>query len=196
MWLWIAEIAGGLALGSVLFCRLVPRAVRGVDVCALSDDGNPGAANVFTHCGWKLGMVCLLLDMAKGFAPVFFALHFSDAASPLFAAVILAPVAGHAFSPMNRFRGGKCIATTFGVLIALLWITPTGWILAALYILFSTVLKIRPNRRRSVVAFALFAVSAGTIELLCGRWSIAAGDVLMSAVAVLKHTLLAWDRAI
>lgn len=39
----------GFLSGSIFYCRLVPMLLVGKDVCALSDDKNPGAANVFIH---------------------------------------------------------------------------------------------------------------------------------------------------
>lgn len=44
---WFVVIALGFFLGSVPFCHLLPRVFLGKDICKLSDDGNPGAANVF-----------------------------------------------------------------------------------------------------------------------------------------------------
>ena len=67
---YVICVIGGFLLGSVQFCRIIPHAIKKVDVCALSDDGNPGAANAFKFCGILIGSVCLALDILKGFAPV------------------------------------------------------------------------------------------------------------------------------
>ncbi len=165
--IWLALILGGFMLGSVMFSRILPRLIKGKeDVTKLSDDGNPGAANVFSTCGIVLGMLCLLLDMGKGFAPVLLAQHLVDIHSMRFSAVLIAPVLGHALAPLNHFRGGKCIATAFGVTLALLPTTCIVLVLAGLYIAFSTVLKISPNRIRSIVTF--FALLASFV--LCGHF--------------------------
>ena len=110
---WLLFIVGGFLSGSVMFSALLPRRLLGRDVPAESDDRNPGAGNVFTHCGVPMGMLCLFMDMAKGFVPVFLAARFADTASMLFALVIAAPVLGHALAPLYHFLGGKCIATAF-----------------------------------------------------------------------------------
>lgn len=60
----------GFLSGSVLYCRFVPLLLLKKDICALSPDKNPGAANVFVHCGVPMGLLCLVLDMAKGGVPV------------------------------------------------------------------------------------------------------------------------------
>ena len=49
-----------------MFCSFVPRLITGKDICGLSDDGNPGAFNVFRHCGAGVGCLCLALDVLKG----------------------------------------------------------------------------------------------------------------------------------
>jgi glycerol-3-phosphate acyltransferase PlsY len=82
-------------------------------------DGNPGAANVLRAGGRKSFVLAMLLDMAKG-VPFVYLAHalwgFSDMAVVV---VALSAILGHAFSPFLGFRGGKSIAVTFGVLLAL-----------------------------------------------------------------------------
>ena len=172
-----ALILGGYLLGGVFFCRIIPRVFLHRDITLISEDGNPGAANVFIHCGWEVGLCCLLLDMAKGFLPVFCALKYGISSHPAFVLILLAPVSGHAFSLFHRFRGGKCIAVIFGEMIALLWITPVGLILAGLYIFFSVAVKINPNRKRSIVTFSLFAPASAIFEGCSGRFSVALKEV-------------------
>lgn len=180
-------IAFGFLLGSVMFSRILPRVFLKKDVCALSKDKNPGAANVFVHCGVPMGLLCLALDMAKGFVPVFLASRTTDVQKLLFAGVMVAPVLGHALAVFNDFHGGKCIATIFGVLIALLPLTPSGWLLAGLYILFSGVIRVKPNRKCSLLTFTLFGTIAGVLLTRHGKFSIAVGCVVMAFLAILKH---------
>jgi glycerol-3-phosphate acyltransferase PlsY len=82
-------------------------------------DGNPGAANVLRAGGRKSFVLAVLLDMAKG-VPFVYLAHaywgFPDMAVVL---VGLSAIMGHAFSPFLGFKGGKSIAVTFGVLLAL-----------------------------------------------------------------------------
>lgn len=186
---WLALILGGYLLGGVLFSRLIPLWVKGVDVCALSDDGNPGTFNAFRHCGKTVGFTCLLADMAKGFLPVFLALHVLDFHPLPFALVMVAPVLGHAFSPFWHFRGGKCIAAIFGEGLALLPISPMVLILAGWYILFSTLVRIRSHRTRSLATFLLFTLTAVPYECLHGRLTLALGSAALAAIALTKHLL-------
>ena len=71
--LWLFWIGGEFLLGGVMFSQLVPKLLGKGDVGRDSDDHNPGAANVFCLCGVPLGVLCLLLDLLKGFVPVFLA---------------------------------------------------------------------------------------------------------------------------
>ena len=63
----------GYLFGSVTFGYLIPRLIKGVDVRALSNDGNPGTANAFLYGGVFCGILVLLADLGKGALPVFLA---------------------------------------------------------------------------------------------------------------------------
>ena len=81
-------------------------------------NGNPGSANVFRAGSIKIGLVALSLDIAKG-VPFVFIAHFRFGLPELSVIIIgLSAILGHAFSPFLRFKGGKAIAVTFGVLLA------------------------------------------------------------------------------
>lgn len=185
--LWCALIFGGFLCGSVMFSRLLPLLITGKDVSAESSDRNPGAANAFTTCGVAVGMLCLLLDMLKGFLPVLLGRLLLNTNDLLFAAVIVAPVLGHAIAPLNRFHGGKCIATSFGVTIALMPGCLAAPILALLYILFSTLIRVKPHRRRSIVTFGLFALLIVPPLLYAGKTSYAIGCAIIAFAAIYKH---------
>jgi glycerol-3-phosphate acyltransferase PlsY len=180
-------VVGGYLLGSVLFARVIPMILQNKDICELSDDGNPGVFNAFSVCGWKVGALCLAFELGKGFLPVYAVVKWLNVAGVLLTAVMVATVMGHAFPVFNRFRGGKCIAVIFGELIALLWITPVCLVLAVLYILFSTVIKINPNRRRSIVTFAVFIPIAILLELHLNQIAVAVGCTAVSLIAIYKH---------
>lgn len=82
-------------------------------------DGNPGVANVFRAGGHKSGYLAVILDIAKGVPFVVLAHSFFGFHEGVVMAVALSAILGHAFSPFLRWRGGKAIAVTFGVLLAL-----------------------------------------------------------------------------
>ncbi len=188
MIVWLGFIVGGFLLGSCMFSQLLPRIFLRVDTSAVSDDHNPGCTNVFIHCGPIMGLTCLTLDLMKGFLPVYLSLQILDSSSLWFSLVLAAPVLGHAIAPMNHYHGGKCIATTFGVLLGLFPATHIVLLLASIYIVFSTVLKINPNQLRSIAAFGLFGVFSLMILIQRYQYSVALGCILVSLIVIWRHS--------
>ncbi len=79
-------------------------------------DANPGAANVFRAGGKGWGWIAIVLDILKGALPVGLANYGAQVTGwSLLALIALAPIAGHAFSPFLRFKGGKAIAVSLGI---------------------------------------------------------------------------------
>ena len=106
-------------MGSVPTGILVSRAY-GTDIRA-SGSGNIGATNALRVLGKKAGALTLAGDMLKGVVPVLLALHFSGREAGILAAG--AAVIGHDFSVFTGFKGGKGVATSLGVVLALSPIT-------------------------------------------------------------------------
>ncbi|HVN85011.1 MAG TPA: glycerol-3-phosphate 1-O-acyltransferase PlsY [Candidatus Binatia bacterium] len=103
-------------LGSVPTGVLLSRTV-GIDP-RRAGSGNIGATNVARTAGRWLGLLTLLGDALKGALPVWLAQRVtSDPALPAF--VGLATIAGHLWSCFLQFRGGKGVATAFGVFLML-----------------------------------------------------------------------------
>lgn len=184
---WTLLIVGGFLLGSIMFCEIIPKAVLHKDIYAISVDNNPGAFNVFKHCGKKIGIPCLILDILKGFIPVLLASLLMDTESIAFSFVIVAPALGHAIGLFNRFHGGKCIAASFGIMLGLIPVTWIGIVvLAALYVLFSTVIKIRNSAKRSVVVYALFMIITCSVLGILGLTYAAVGCGFLAALPIIK----------
>lgn len=184
---WILFMGFGFFAGSFLNCLVLPKIFKKIDICAVSKDHNPGAANVFIHCGIPLGLLCLSLDIFKGFLPIYLAKRVLPITNLMFALIMLAPVLGHAFSPLNNFHGGKCIATSFGVLIALMPQCYIVVVLAVLYITFSTIIRISPHRKRSIITYTSFGIIAGYILMQDNLASIAFGCIAISMIVIMKH---------
>lgn len=115
----LAWTALAFVVGAIPFSVLIGYLVAGVDIRSYGD-GNPGATNVKRATGslaWFL--LAVFLDISKGLVPVALAFWYGDIAGWEIAAVALAAVLGHAFSPFLRFNGGKAIATSGGIWMAL-----------------------------------------------------------------------------
>jgi acyl phosphate:glycerol-3-phosphate acyltransferase len=114
----------GFLAGSIPFSVIIGTLVLHTDIRAYGD-GNPGSANVTRAGGKAIGFIALLVDYLKGAIPVSLAVWGAGLSGWQLVPVALAPVLGHAFSPFLRWRGGKAIATTFGVWTGLtLWQVP------------------------------------------------------------------------
>jgi len=135
----ICAVAGYL-IGSIPFGYILVKLRKGVDIRTLGS-GNIGATNVGRVIGWPWGILCFLLDAAKGFIPtlyVFFNLslspqvmyelsqndpythysvYFPEAGSAI--AIGLGIILGHLFPVYIRFKGGKGVASALGVFSAL-----------------------------------------------------------------------------
>jgi glycerol-3-phosphate acyltransferase PlsY len=114
--LLLAVAAFGLA--SVPFSVLIGHWLLGKDVREYGD-GNPGAFNVFRAGGQKSGYLAVFLDVGKGVPFVFMAHSLFDLPVMSIVVVAVCAVLGHAFSPFLQWHGGKAVAVTFGVLLAL-----------------------------------------------------------------------------
>lgn len=176
----------GYLCGSLMFSSLVSKYLCNIDIGTISDDKNPGAGNVFKYVGTGWGILCLVLDIGKGFLPVWMAARMAGVESILFALVIAAPVAGHAFPVFHKWKGGKAIAVTFGVLLGISSYSDAVWLLACLLILFTGILVVRPHHVRVILSFLLFAVWCGFHIRIP---SILYGCYLITLFVIVKHLL-------
>ncbi len=121
MFLYVLFVGLGFLSGSVPY-GLLYSAIRGVDIRKVGS-GNIGSTNVYRQFGfWQGFMPVLLMDMAKGIIPVVLFKIYANSDTPYYdiaeILVGLAAVLGHVFSPFLKFKGGKGVATTGGVLFA------------------------------------------------------------------------------
>ena len=102
-------------LGAFPFGLVVALVGRGIDP-RLAGSRNTGATNVSRLCGTRLGVLTLVLDLAKGLVPVLCARAMTD--SPVFLSMVaVAAVVGHMYSVFLYGKGGKGVATTIGVFL-------------------------------------------------------------------------------
>jgi len=126
-------------LGSIPFGYLVGRA-RGIDI-RKHGSGNIGATNVLRTLGKPAGIFVFICDAAKGLAAVLIGKHFAashgfemvnpgaplelyfEFLPPAVAAISagVACILGHNFPVWLKFKGGKGIATSAGVLLGMMW---------------------------------------------------------------------------
>jgi len=183
-----AVLIASYLIGAIPFSYIAGRLIKGIDL-RQHGSGNLGATNTFRMLGAKWAIVVLVLDIAKGFAPVFVSLHrgFPGAdAQWLGLAAMGGAILGHLFSPYVKFSGGKGIATSAGAFMAL-----SPWAFLASFVVFASVFA-----ARRIVSLASLA-AAITLPLwvyLSGRtgfsethWSTLAVSTIIMAVIVIKH---------
>ncbi|WP_367363634.1 glycerol-3-phosphate 1-O-acyltransferase PlsY [Wolbachia endosymbiont (group B) of Scrobipalpa ocellatella] len=104
-------------IGSIPFSLIIAK-INGINLREVGS-GNIGATNVARTGNKRLAVLALFLDSLKGFVAVYTAQQFCDNNDfYIYVSAILA-VLGHMFPIWLRFNGGKGVATTLGVLIAL-----------------------------------------------------------------------------
>ena len=191
-------------LGSIPFGYLLVRIFRSEDI-RKSGSGNIGATNVVRSGARGLGAATFLLDAAKGFFAVALAralvLTSAPAGSPLAqlsprsshagslalatAIAALAAVLGHIYPVWLRFKGGKGVATAFGVLLQL---TPPAALVGLLVFVFVVLL----SRYVSLASMlGAIAIPVSALLLPTGMWIMSSSGGQTSYHPV-RHMLPSW----
>jgi acyl phosphate:glycerol-3-phosphate acyltransferase len=154
----------------------------GIDIRKVGS-GNPGFNNVL-RVSKPRAILTLLGDMGKGFLPVWLLTHPGDPAAYawLFG---FAAIFGHCYSPWLKFNGGKGIATSAGVMLAIF----PRW--AALGLAFFVLVRLLGSRRKwpeagmiaSVTTWVFFTV----MLFLYADWLAARNAALMTVFLAWRH---------
>jgi len=181
---------GAFLCGSVPFGLLLMRLAGKGDVRA-KGSGNIGATNVMRVGGKGLGLATLLLDVAKGFLPVFLAAR-AGMGPGLLGFLALTAVLGHVFTPWLKFQGGKGVATAMGGVLGY----HAAMVLPPLVVFVLLVLAFRYVSLGSILAaLTLFLTALGlfggrfilAVPAGCpGHWSVLAWAG-MAGLVIVKH---------
>ncbi|MBI5201558.1 MAG: glycerol-3-phosphate 1-O-acyltransferase PlsY [Elusimicrobia bacterium] len=115
LWLGaVSYLAGGIPTGYLLAKKL-----KGIDIRE-HGSGNPGSANVYRVVGKGAGAATLFVDALKGFFPVLLARHYFPEDYRVQIGCGALAIIGHVWTIFLGFRGGKGVATSAGVFLALL----------------------------------------------------------------------------
>ncbi len=194
--LLIATVA--YLLGSIPWGYLLVRTFRKQDIRAVGS-GNIGATNVVRSGAKGLGAATFALDALKGWVAVDFATGFlpmlperwiqHDAAyilhvSTAAALAALGALLGHIFPVWLGFRGGKGVATAFGIALALAW--PVALVSLATFCLVLALTRI--VSLASLLGAAAMAVAAFALPPHLARgWAPLTVMVVVPAIVILKH---------
>jgi len=169
-------------LGSISFGYLITRIVKGVDIRNY-ESGNAGATNVSRVLGKKIGLLVLLLDGLKGAAAV--GLAYLVTGSALVMAIAgIAAILGHNWPIFLRFRGGKGIATTFGVTLSLAFVPAViSALLAILVILITRYVSLGSLISISLLPFVILAFTYFQELSMVYFWT----TLVMAILAIYQH---------
>ncbi len=146
----------GYALGSIPFGLLLTKAAGLGDVRSIGS-GNIGATNVLRTGNKGLAAGTLLLDLLKGFAPVFAAgqIWSGEQGQITMAFAAGGAVIGHCYPVWLGFKGGKGVATNAGVSFGLAW--PIGLAYAGIWLSMLAIFRISSLAGMSAVVAAAAA---------------------------------------
>ena len=180
---WLVPIIAYL-LGSLPFGLLIVKIRGGGDIRSLGS-GNIGAANVTRNAGVLAGMLTLLLDAGKGYLAVWIADRWTHGNGRWMVAAAVLAVAGHVFSIWLGFRGGKGVATTFGVFLVICPWAVAGavafWVLSVLFWRYSSLGSIFAMAALPVLIYRYYAPHHAPPDHIL--W----GTILISVLVLWKH---------
>ncbi len=174
-WWHLLAAAAGYLLGSIPFGLVLTRAAGLGDIREMGS-GNIGATNVLRTGNKALAAATLLLDGGKGAAA---ALALAPWGTGMGLIAGFAAVIGHNFPVWLRFRGGKGVATTLGVLLAVAW--PVGLLACLTWVVVAVLF-----RYSSLAALAAIMAAPFTMQWLADgpRITLAAALALL---AIVRH---------
>ena len=174
-------------IGSISFGRILSKLTTGVDITKVGS-GNTGATNVLRSSGPALGLLVLILDMAKSIIPVAVLNqinYFGSNGSIQFFALLF--IIGHCYPIYNKFKGGKGVATGIGPLVIIFF--PSS--LAALIVFIITILLTKYVSAGSILG-CLFALISMIFFNISGSYNSTYYDLiyLLPAITIIiyKHS--------
>jgi len=168
----------GYLLGSIPFGLILTRLAGLGDIRRIGS-GNIGATNVLRTGNKGLAGATLLLDAAKGAVAVLVAAWSGSHDAILWAGV--GAVLGHAFPVWLGFKGGKAVATSYGVLFAAAW--PVGLCAGAAWLAMAALVRIS-----SLAALVSFALAPALAAILADATVVKLALAIAVLVFVRHHT--------
>lgn len=174
-------------IGSIPTAYIFGRLLKGIDIRKFGS-GNVGATNAMRLLGRQAGITVLGLDILKGFLPVVFLANFIPDFNQevLLVLIGLSCILGHIWTIFLRFKGGKGIATTLGVLIGLSQKVPSLKLVLGITVLLWLVVFILS--RIVSLASVMAALSLPILMLVFKQGPIfISSSILLCLLALLRH---------
>ena len=174
----VALVAAAYLLGSIPFGLVIARISGGVDLRRVGS-GNIGATNVLRALGKAAAALTLLGDIGKGVLAVGVA-RWAGADAFVLALTALAAVLGHLYPVWARFRGGKGVATTLGVILGAMPIV--GALLLLIWLMVAAI-----SRYSSLAALVAIASLPVLTWFVDGRTAMLALSGVLVILVVVRH---------
>jgi acyl phosphate:glycerol-3-phosphate acyltransferase len=165
---WIIFAIIGYLCGSIPFGLLLTQAAGLGDVRKIGS-GNIGATNVLRTGNKKIAALTLLCDGLKGYFPVLAASFWGAEYAAL--ATGLAALAGHIFPVWLKFKGGKGVATSLGVIFA--WSWPLGLLFCTVWLAGFLLTRISSVGALSAVLVVAIGSLLGMPHIALPMWAFA-----------------------
>jgi glycerol-3-phosphate acyltransferase PlsY len=169
----IAYLIGSIS-SAIIICRLM-----GLPDPREQGSGNPGATNVMRIGGKKAAGITLLGDLLKGFIPVYIA-NILGGSTLLLACIGLAAFIGHLYPVFFKFKGGKGVATSIGVLLGFSWLLGLSFI--ATWLLIYKIGKVS-----SASALCASVLSPIFAWFIVGDASVVGASIIMMLFLLWRH---------
>ncbi len=179
----LGMLVAAYILGSVPFAVIFSR-LFGLQDPRTYGSGNPGATNVLRSGNKVAAALTLIGDAAKGWLAVWLAIYFKT--NPLLVAgVAIAVFLGHLYPIFLKFKGGKGVATAFGIMVAiepfLALATMATWIIMAVFFRFSSLAAL------ACAVFAPFYYFFGGMLVWQSHLPIGAALIVIALFLLYRH---------
>jgi glycerol-3-phosphate acyltransferase PlsY len=168
----------GYLLGSLSAAIIVCK-IMGLPDPRTQGSQNPGATNVLRIGGKKAAAITLLGDAVKGLVPVLVGQALSQDLVAL-GIIGLAAFLGHLYPVFFSFRGGKGVATAFGVFVGISWMT--GLALLGTWLLMAKLFKIS-----SLSALTAAVLAPAYLWLIEGDQILVGIAIIISGLLIFRH---------
>jgi len=122
-------------LGSIPFSYIIPKVLTKEDI-RQHGSGNTGTTNVVRTLGLKVGVLAFIGDFLKGSLAAYIGLHFMGEQGAIVACAMV--IIGHCYPVWLKFKGGKGIATTGGLLLVIMPKVLVAVLIIQFFVLFAT----------------------------------------------------------
>lgn len=172
---FLGNISGSLLIGKILYNKDIRE----------YGSGNAGMTNALRTFGKKVGAATFVIDFIKGMIAAYIGSRVMGEFGIMLAGIFV--VLGHDWPVLFHFKGGKGIATSFGVLVL-----ATPWVALIMFVIFLITVMISKYVSLGSVLSALTGLIIGTYFFLTARIYLSAMFLVLALLTIYKHRKNIW----